>query len=112
MKPGILYHWQGKLQEAEDLLKQALALSDKLGFASPDTILDTLVRIYNSQVRHKEAKPLAERSLALREANLGPNHPNVATSLDSLATIYMATGESMKARSLLERETSIFENTY
>jgi CHAT domain-containing protein/Tfp pilus assembly protein PilF len=44
-----------------------------------------------------DALPLAERSLAIREKELGPEHPDVATSLFSLANIYSDKGDFPKA---------------
>ena len=40
--------------------------------------------------RYDEAIPLAERSLAIREKAFGPEHPNVAKSLNTLALLYKA----------------------
>ena len=39
------------------------------------------------------AKPLLQRALTLREAALGPNHPDVANSLDHLAIVYFKQGQ-------------------
>ncbi|CAN0326101.1 unnamed protein product, partial [Ectocarpus sp. 8 AP-2014] len=39
------------------------------------------------QGKSKEAVPLLERSLAIRENSLGPEHPDVATSLKNLAVL-------------------------
>ena len=38
--------------------------------------------------RYAEAEPLYERALAIREKALGPDHPDVATSLNNLAVLY------------------------
>jgi hypothetical protein len=35
--------------------------------------------------------PLYQRALAIREKSLGPNHPQVAATLESLATLCRAT---------------------
>ncbi|MEE8511990.1 MAG: tetratricopeptide repeat protein [Acidiferrobacterales bacterium] len=42
--------------------------------------------------RYGEAEPLYKRSLAIREKALGPDHPDVATSLNNLARLYSAQG--------------------
>lgn len=39
------------------------------------------------QGKYDEAKPLYERSLRIREINLGELHPDVAESLNTLANI-------------------------
>ena len=38
-----------------------------------------------AQGNYEDAKPLYERSLAIREKVLGPDHPDVATCLNNLA---------------------------
>ena len=40
-----------------------------------------------AQGHYEDAKPLFERSLALREKALGPDHPDVASSLNNLAVL-------------------------
>ena len=49
--------------------------------------------------RVKEAIPLAERALALRERYLGSQHPEVAQSLSILGGLYQRTGMLTKAES-------------
>lgn len=43
-----------------------------------------------AQGNYAEAEPLYERSLAIFEKALGPQHPNVAQSLNSLAELLKA----------------------
>jgi hypothetical protein len=43
----------------------------------------------SEQGRYSEATPLAQRELAILEKTLGPNHPDVATSLNKLAALYL-----------------------
>jgi tetratricopeptide (TPR) repeat protein len=40
------------------------------------------------QKHHAEAEPLYQRVLAILEKALGPDHPDVATTLDNLAIVY------------------------
>jgi len=56
-----------------------------------------------------EALPLAEQSLKLREAALGPNHLEVARSLRILALLYDDKGEYAKAEPLYQRALAIRE---
>ena len=44
-------------------------------------------QLYN-QGRYSEAIPLAERALAIREKTRGPDHPDVAASLNNLGALY------------------------
>ena len=43
-----------------------------------------------SQGKYDYAEPLYERSLAIREKALGPEHPDVAQSLNNLAGLLRA----------------------
>ncbi len=61
--------------------------------------------------RYAEAIPLAQRSLAIREKALGPEHPDVATGLNNLAALYEAQGEYGKAEPLYKRSLAIVEKT-
>jgi tetratricopeptide (TPR) repeat protein len=45
------------------------------------------IKLYQ-QGKYNEAIPLARRSLSILEKALGPDHPNVATSLNNLAGLY------------------------
>jgi hypothetical protein len=56
-----------------------------------------------------EALPLYERALAIREAQLGPEHPGTAASLNHLAGLHQAMGNHAKALPLHERALAIRE---
>ena len=47
---------------------------------------------YYKQGRHAEAEQFLNRSLAIEEKILGPEHPDVATSLNNLAILYIDQG--------------------
>ncbi len=61
---------------------------------------------------YSEAKPLLKRSLAIREKLLGPNHPEVATSLSNLAALSNAQGDVARARQRYERALAITEDSF
>ncbi len=56
-----------------------------------------------------EARVALERSVSLRTKALGPDHPDVATSLGNLAIVAGTAGDLAEARSLLERSVAIRE---
>ena len=62
-----------------------------------------------SQGRYTQAIPLAEKTLAIREKALGPEHPSVALSLNNLAESYCTLGDSAKAEPLYRRSLAIYE---
>jgi CHAT domain-containing protein/Flp pilus assembly protein TadD len=59
-----------------------------------------------------EAMPLAQRALAIAEKALGPNHPDVATSLDNLVELYRVLGHSADAEPLAKRSLAIREKVF
>jgi CHAT domain-containing protein/Tfp pilus assembly protein PilF len=64
------------------------------------------------QGRYAEAIPIAEKVLAIYEKAYGPDHPQVATSLNNLAWLYNALGDYAKAVPLYKRSLAIREKTY
>ena len=67
-------------------------------------------QLYN-QGRYSEAIPLAQRALAIREKTLGPDHPDVAQSLNLLANLYHAQGNYAGAESLYKGSLAIREKS-
>ncbi len=61
------------------------------------------------RARYDEAKPLYQRALGIREKALGPEHPDVATSLNNLAALYRAQGKYAEAEPLYQRALGIRE---
>jgi tetratricopeptide (TPR) repeat protein len=80
--------------------------------ASPEELakLQAEVEELHQQGRYSEAIPLATRVLETEEKTLGPEHPDVARSLDNLASLHQATGDYAQAVLLYERSLAIQEN--
>jgi tetratricopeptide (TPR) repeat protein len=55
------------------------------------------------------AQPAYERSLALRERGLGPEHPEVAACLNNVAALYQAQGRYAAAEPLYQRALASME---
>lgn len=75
-----------------------------------------LARELNHQVvtlfrlgKYEQALPLANQALALREAELGPDHIATGSSLNNLAEIYRKMGQFDQALPLYERAVGIAE---
>ncbi|NIP13689.1 MAG: TonB family protein, partial [Pseudomonas stutzeri] len=62
-----------------------------------------------NQGRYAEAEPLYQRALAIRENALGPDHSDVAQSLNNLAALYHAQGHYAEAEPLYQRALAIVE---
>ncbi len=63
------------------------------------------------QGNNTEAEPLYRRALEIREKQLGPNHPDVAQSLNNLAELLRAQGNYAEAEPLYRRALEIFEKS-
>ncbi len=64
--------------------------------------------LYQAQGNYAQAEPLYQRSLAIKEKVLGPEHPAVATSLNNLALLYGNQGKYAQAESLYRRALFVF----
>ena len=65
--------------------------------------------LYYSQGKYKEAEPLYQQALALRQKLLGDDHPDVAQSLNNLAGLYDSQGKYNEAEPLYQQALNIFE---
>jgi tetratricopeptide (TPR) repeat protein len=75
-------------------------------------LLDRAGRYLRIRGEPGEARPLAERALAITEQAYGLHHPEVAADLNNLAGVLQALGQPGEARPLLERALAIDEHTY
>jgi tetratricopeptide (TPR) repeat protein len=79
---------------------------DRLDVAESLSRLGTL---YRKQGRYRRAEPLIKRALAIRETQLGPEHPDTAQSLNNLALLYQLIGRYDAAEPLYVRALAIYE---
>ena len=63
--------------------------------------------LYYTQSRYAEAESLYQRSLAIRQKALGPEHPRVATSLENYAALLRETDREDKAEEMEARAKAI-----
>jgi len=96
---GEVGEYQVEWRTATDT-EQALALANQLIEQAGD--------LYGAG-RHREAIPLAERALAISEAQLGPDHLSTATNLNNLAELYRSMGRYEEAEPLYQRALAIRE---
>ena len=61
--------------------------------------------------KYIEALPLAQKSLAMREKEFGPDHANVAMPLNDLGTIHYNLGQYAVAEPFYKRSLAIREKT-
>jgi tetratricopeptide (TPR) repeat protein len=97
-------------------LVQALLTLGMLASAVPagaqgiewETLNDEVVSLHR-QGRYDRAVKVARKALEVAEANVGPDHPAVATSLNNLAGLYKAQGQYAQAEPLYQRSLAIRE---
>jgi tetratricopeptide (TPR) repeat protein len=75
------------------------------------TLNQQVTQLYN-QGRYSEAIPLAQRALAILEKARGPDHPDVANSLNNLARLYSAQGRYFDAELFHKRSLAILEKAF
>jgi CHAT domain-containing protein/tetratricopeptide (TPR) repeat protein len=69
------------------------------------------LRLYRAG-RYDEALPLGERALDIRKRVLGPENPDVASSLNNLANLYRRRGDYTKAEPLYRHALTIREKLF
>jgi tetratricopeptide (TPR) repeat protein/CHAT domain-containing protein len=63
----------------------------------------------HGQGKYAEAEKLAQQALEINEAVLGPDHPDVASALSNLGSMYQAQGKYSQAEPVLQRALKIQE---
>lgn len=71
--------------------------------------MNNLAEGYRAVGKLDRALPLHEETLALKKANLGPDHPNTLTSMNNLAMGYQAAGKVDRALPLLEETLALMK---
>jgi CHAT domain-containing protein/tetratricopeptide (TPR) repeat protein len=103
---------EGRLAEAESLYARALAMFEKLNAgqsADAGQAMNNLAVLYLLSKAPERAGPLYERALSIREKALGPDHPDVATSLMAYSVYLHDRNRIAEAVEATSRATAIIE---
>jgi tetratricopeptide (TPR) repeat protein len=103
-----------RLGEAEALLREALAINEKLlGPDHPDVALNlnNLGLLETDAGRLAQAEPLIERALRIRERALPADHRNIGHSLFALGRLRARQSRPSDAVPLLRRALAILEKS-
>ncbi|KAJ1639406.1 hypothetical protein T492DRAFT_1117215 [Pavlovales sp. CCMP2436] len=103
---GRLLQAQGKLGEAEPLLRRALeGREEQLGESHPDTLasVNNLAVLLKAQGKLAEAEPLYRRALEGHEKQFGASHLNTLNSVNNLAALLQAQDKLDESEPLLRR---------
>jgi tetratricopeptide (TPR) repeat protein len=100
----------------ERLLPHALAAAghaERLQVAGEQTgwLLERAATYLRERGQYRQAKPIAERALAITEAALGPNNPTVTAKRSNLGRILHDLGDLVGARLLFEQALTVDEAT-
>ncbi len=92
------------------LLLQATLPVFAQGAGSEWDILNQEVNELYRTGNYERAVVVARKALEVAEKIVGPNHPDVATSLNGLALLYHTQGQYAQAEPLFKRALAIYEN--
>ncbi|MEO1368534.1 MAG: tetratricopeptide repeat protein, partial [Acidobacteriota bacterium] len=103
----------GELDAAEPHLLKALRLRTEAG-DTIDSLMATsnfnVARLHTARGQHADALPFQEKSLEFFRAEHGPDHPDVAASLNNLAVIYRVVGRLEEAEQTMRQALEIRRN--
>ncbi|EFH79692.1 FxSxx-COOH system tetratricopeptide repeat protein [Ktedonobacter racemifer] len=104
----------GTWAQCERLLPQALAGAQRIEqyqmiSEAAGRLLFEIASYLKDRARYREAEPLYQRALQIREQQVGPDHPDVAQSLNNLANLYSDQGKYAEAEPLHQRALQIRE---
>lgn len=109
---GSLYTTGARDEEAENSLRQAAAIQEKVlgsDHVQVASTLESIAHLHIRQARYEEAAATLERALAIRDGQEPVVTRAVAATLEDLAGIYTRMGRHTNAIPLLERALVIRE---
>jgi tetratricopeptide (TPR) repeat protein len=104
----------GTWSQCERLLPHALLIAQhietyRIVGEEAGCLLHETATYLRDRARYPEAEPLFQRALRIREQHLGPEHPDVATTLTGLANLYRMQGKYVEAEPLFQQAIGINE---
>ncbi len=111
---AVLYHCQGRYEEAGALYQQALHIFEQVFGTEHETVtgvLNNLAGLYDMRGQYEQAEMFFLRTLQLKEKLFGPEGPSVDTVLHNLASLYIRRGKYAQAEPLLLRAMAIREKS-
>ena len=110
---GKVYRSLGESRRAAELLRESLAVSERLGTGGPAeaSTLNELAEALREDGRFEDAEPLYRRALAIREQAFGPRSVETAHSLNNLALLLRARGQTDEAATKFADAVAIWKQT-
>jgi CHAT domain-containing protein/Tfp pilus assembly protein PilF len=115
---GDLYGLEGRFDDGEKLLQQALKVLDQAyGAGAPrapnySKVLNDLGNLYKDAGRLPEAEAALRKSYAIERAKFGDNNPNVAATLGNLANVLNQQSRYAEAEALFNQTLVVQEKNY
>jgi tetratricopeptide (TPR) repeat protein/CHAT domain-containing protein len=109
---GLVLQEQGEYSASYEAFERARKLLEDSGASDSREYAVILLNIGNyflEMGRYSEARPLLERSFSSLSSRLGPDHPDVAKSLQALAGLLALEGDFKGSRRALEQAIGIME---
>lgn len=105
------YEHEGKYSQAEPLFVQALKIQQQAAPTSAQMgwLLGGLGTLYESEGRYNEAAGLMASALKVQAKALGPDHPEVASTLNNLGGVYDQLGKYGDAENFYKAAINIRE---
>ena len=101
LKSGAVKDYREEINNAVEHLETARRMQASSEQTAQDANrLAWLASLYESQGQYEKAESLYLQVLELRQAQLGQDHPDIATDLDNLAGLYRSQGQYEKAKPL------------
>lgn len=101
---------EGKLEEAEDYLRQALAIYERAyGPEAPETAepLDALRRVYYQRKDYRSCEQVARRVLDIQRKLPNPNDPRIEYAIDNVLSVACLAGHCIDETELYEQLVAI-----
>ncbi|MEO0804147.1 MAG: tetratricopeptide repeat protein, partial [Cyanobacteria bacterium J06642_2] len=108
----LLYRawWEVETRTTEEQVFELLRLAEGAQQPERAAFLGNHIALrYEKRGRYREAIPLLQHALQIREEQLGASHPDTASSLNNLALLYDSTGKYAEAEPLYLRVLQIRE---
>jgi CHAT domain-containing protein/tetratricopeptide (TPR) repeat protein len=116
---GDLYGLEGRFDDGERLLMQAVKLTEQaygtdVRTTAPnyDKIFNDLGNLYKDAGRFPDAEKAFGRALAIGRAKSGEDHPNIAATMGNLATVMEHESRLAEAEDLYKRTLATYEKLF
>ncbi|MBW8035331.1 MAG: tetratricopeptide repeat protein [Planctomycetes bacterium] len=102
-----------RIEELEHLLSKIQSVPEnQRDLSNEKRLLKSLAEIFYVQAQYNKIEPLLRRLLSINEASFGPDHPDVALSLNNLAQLLQDTNRLDEAEPLMRRALAIDEASF